>query len=68
MYMVKVREPGDPISNLSFLKTDNQYESFKEASDRASYLIGILPHGTEIFIYEDSVWIEKHLIPSPRET
>ncbi len=67
MYTVKVRES---IADYYFriLKKDMGINNLEDAQARVDYLIKSLPHGSEVYIYDDdrADWIEKHVIPAER--
>jgi hypothetical protein len=62
-YNVKYRLPKNPLSGMSFLKRDLQFDSFEDAAKRADSLLHELPKGTEIFVCDGNIWVEKHYIP-----
>jgi hypothetical protein len=66
MWNVKYRMPENPVSGMSFLKRDLQFDSFEDAAKRADYLIYELPEGTEILVCDGDLWVEKHYIPYQR--
>jgi hypothetical protein len=61
-YNVKYRLPKNPLSGISLLKRDLQFDLFEDAAKRADCLLHELPEGTEIFVCDGNIWVEENYI------